>query len=88
MPVRLIGKFSASLYPFRQSKSVWQYYTPTRDVLLLLELFRRTVSDTIKIGLAYDATSLRRLTPLTACSLITILSAITSSASYLERRGY
>src|SRR5207245_8308282 len=42
-------------------KSVWQDYAPTRDVLGLLELFRRMVNESIWIGLANDASSLRRL---------------------------
>ena len=42
-------------------KSVWQHYAPTRDVLGLLEVFRRMVNESIRIGLANDASSLRRL---------------------------
>jgi len=42
-------------------KSVWQYYVPTGDILRLLELFRRMVNDSIRIGLLNDASSLRRL---------------------------
>src|SRR2546426_355116 len=42
-------------------KSVWQHYAPTRDVLGLLELFRRMVNESIRIGLANDVSSLRRL---------------------------
>ena len=33
-------------------KSVWQYYVPPREVLVLLEVFRRRVNDSISIGLA------------------------------------
>src|SRR5438270_4329701 len=42
-------------------KSVWQHYAPTRDVLGLLEVFRRMVNESIRIGLANDASSLRSL---------------------------
>ncbi len=42
-------------------KSVWQYYAPSREVLVLLETFRRMVNDSIRIGLVNDASSLRRL---------------------------
>src|SRR5881628_1152779 len=42
-------------------KSVWQHYAPTRDVLGLLEVFRRMVNESIRIGLANNLSSLRRL---------------------------
>src|SRR5437867_5179490 len=42
-------------------KSVWQYYVPIGDILRLLELFRRMVNDSIRIGLLNDASSLRQL---------------------------
>ncbi len=42
-------------------KSVWQYYAPSGEVLVLLEMFRRMVNDSIRIGLMNDASSLRRL---------------------------
>jgi len=42
-------------------KSIWQYYVPTRDVLGLLETFKKMVNDSIGVGLANNATSLRRL---------------------------
>src|SRR5882762_8242358 len=42
-------------------KSVWQHYAPTRDVLGLLEVFRRMLNESIRIGIANDASSLRRL---------------------------
>src|SRR5467141_4083919 len=45
-------------------KSVWQNYAPTQDVLGLLEVFRRMVNESIRIGLANDASSLRRLSVL------------------------
>src|SRR3989442_6627442 len=42
-------------------KSVWQHYAPTLEVLELLEVFRRMVNDSIRIGLANEVSSLRRL---------------------------
>src|SRR5438132_5603121 len=42
-------------------KSVWQHDAPTPDVLGLLEVFRRMVNDSIRIGLLNDASSLRKL---------------------------
>jgi len=42
-------------------KAVWQYYVPVADVLRLLDVFRRMVNDSIRIGLLNDASSLRRL---------------------------
>src|SRR5256886_10960859 len=42
-------------------KSVWQHYAPTQDVLGLLEVFRRMVNESIRIGIANDMSSLRRL---------------------------
>src|SRR6201987_867695 len=46
---------------FLAVKSVWQHYAPTRDVLGLLEVFRRMVNESIRIGLLNDASSLGRL---------------------------
>src|SRR5437016_9654913 len=42
-------------------KSVWQHYAPTRDVLGLLEVFRRMVNESVRIGLANNVSSLRKL---------------------------
>src|SRR3989441_6970077 len=42
-------------------KSVWQHYAPTLEVLELLEVFRRMVNESIRIGLANEVSSLRRL---------------------------
>jgi len=42
-------------------KSVWQYYVPRSDVLHLLELFRRMVNESLRIGVANRASSLRKL---------------------------
>src|SRR5437667_4370563 len=42
-------------------KSVWQYYVPVAAVLRLLDVFRRMVNDSIRIGLLNDASSLRKL---------------------------
>ena len=43
------------------TKSVWQHYTPSREVLGLLEMFRRMVNESIGIGMANDVSSLRKL---------------------------
>src|SRR5437870_11573433 len=50
-------------------KSVWQHYAPTLEVLELLEVFRRMVNESIRIGLANDVSSLRRLSLLSYSQL-------------------
>ncbi|OLE59858.1 MAG: hypothetical protein AUG17_00580 [Crenarchaeota archaeon 13_1_20CM_2_53_14] len=50
-----------SLFILFAVKSVWQYYAPSREILLLLEVFRRMVNESIRIGLANNLSSLRRL---------------------------
>src|SRR6266700_1274534 len=52
------GRFSFVVLAVR---SVWQYYVPVADVLRLLDLFRRMVNDSLRIGLLNDASSLRKL---------------------------
>src|SRR5205807_10578643 len=42
-------------------KSVWQHYAPAGEVLRLLELFRRMVNESLRIGIANSALSLRSL---------------------------
>src|SRR5207249_1423112 len=42
-------------------KSVWQYYAPSREVLVLLYMLKRMVNDSIRIGLVNGVYSLRRL---------------------------
>jgi len=42
-------------------KTVWQNYVPSREVLLLLEMFKKMVNDSIRIGLVNEASSLRKL---------------------------
>jgi putative transposase len=42
-------------------KAVWQYYAPLPEVLGLLEVFRRMVNESIRIGLVNGVSSLRRL---------------------------
>jgi len=42
-------------------KSVWQNYVSSGDVLGLLGLFRKMVNESLRIGIANDASSLRRL---------------------------
>jgi hypothetical protein len=53
----------------RALKSVWQYYAPSNEILALLELFRRMVNDSIRIGIANDASSLRKLSLLSYSQL-------------------
>src|SRR5207245_5271586 len=74
-------------------KSVWQHYAPTRDVLGLLEVFRRMVNESIRIGLATHVCSLRRLSLLSYNQLAQYdspscykLSAISSAAGILAAR--
>src|SRR6267378_8451859 len=50
-------------------KSVWQYYVPVADVLRLLDVFRRMVNDSIRIGLLNGASSLRSLSLLSYSQL-------------------
>src|SRR3989440_3848466 len=54
----MIGFSFSTLLAF---KSVWQYYVPARDVLRLLDVFRRMVNESLRIGIANDASSLRKL---------------------------
>src|SRR3989475_3657517 len=42
-------------------KSVWQYYVSSSDVLMLLEVFRRMVNDSLRIGLVNRVSSLNKL---------------------------
>jgi len=42
-------------------KSVWQQYEPSPEILVLLDMFRRMINDSIRIGLLNDASSLRKL---------------------------
>jgi len=50
-------------------KSVWQHHASTRDVLGLLEVFRTMVNESIRIGLANDVSSLRKLSLLSYSQL-------------------
>ncbi len=82
-------------------KSVWQYYVPVAGVLGLLDLFRRMVNDSLRIGLLNDASSLRKLSLLSYNQLAQYdspsyykLCAISRAAGILAarkksvRRGY
>ena len=82
-------------------KSVWQYYVPPGDVRQLLDVFRRMVNDSIRIGLLNGACSLRRLSLLSYNQLARYdspscykLCAISRAAGILAarkrsvRRGY
>jgi putative transposase len=50
-----------SLHIVLTVKSVWQYYVSSSDVLMLLEVFRRMVNDSLRIGLVNGVSSLRKL---------------------------
>src|SRR2546427_9353340 len=63
-------------------KSVWQRYAPTRDILGLLEMFRRMVNESIRIGQAYNVYSLRNLSLLSYNQL-----AQFDSPSWYQRRA-
>src|SRR2546430_6807458 len=74
-------------------KSVWQHYAPTQDVLGLLEVFRRMVNESIRIGIANDVSSLRTLSLLSYNQLAPYdspscykLSAISRAAGILAAR--
>jgi len=74
-------------------KSVWQYYVPSQEVLVLLEVFRRMVNESIRIGIANDASSLRKLSLLSYNQLAQYdspsyykLSAISRAAGILASR--
>src|ERR1700704_6828239 len=74
-------------------KSVWQHYAPTRDVLGLLEVFRRMVNESVRIGLANNVSSLRRLSLLSYNQLAQYdspscykLCAISRAAGILQSR--
>ena len=81
-------------------RSVWQHYAPTREVLGLLVVFRRMVNESIRIGIANDASSLRKLSLLSynqlaqydspcCCKLCAISRAagILASRKKSRRRG-
>src|SRR5437899_7047161 len=74
-------------------KSVWQHYAPTLEVLELLEVFRRMVNESIRIGLANEVSSLRKLSLLSYSQLAQYdspscykLSAISRAAGILASR--
>src|SRR5438094_9388597 len=74
-------------------KSVWQNYAPSREVLGLLEVFRRMVNESIRIGIANDVSSLRTLSLLSYNQLAPYdspscykLSAISRAAGILAAR--
>src|SRR5438093_6641666 len=84
---------SASYRSLLALKSVWQHYAPPQEVLGLLEVFRRMVNESIRIGLANDVSSLRRLSLLSYNQLAPYdspscykLSAISRAAGILAAR--
>ena len=82
-------------------KSVWQYYVSSSAVLRLLGVFRKMVNESLRIGIANDASSLRKLSLLSYNQLAQFdspscykLCAISRAAGILAarkksvRRGY
>src|SRR5437016_13591195 len=82
-------------------KSVWQYYVPSSDVLRLLDVLRRMANESVRIGVANDVSSLRKLSLLSYNQLARYdspsyykLCAISRAAGILAarktsiRRGY
>ena len=82
-------------------KSVWQHYSPSQEILGLLEQFRKMVNESIRIGLANNVSSLRKLSLLSYSQLAQYdspscykLCAISRAAGILSarkksiRRGY
>jgi len=74
-------------------ESVWQHYAPSREVQVLLDLFRRMVNESIRIGLANAVTLLRRLSLLSYNQLASYdspscykLCAISRAAGILAAR--
>jgi putative transposase len=74
-------------------KSVWQYYDPSREILVLLDMFRRMVNDSIRMGMINDVSSLRRLSLLSYSQLASYdspsrykLCAISRAAGILGAR--
>jgi putative transposase len=61
VPLRDIGRVPVSVLLVLAFKSVWQNYAPSQGVLGLLELFRKMVNESIRIGLANNVSSLRKL---------------------------
>jgi len=82
-------------------KSVWQHYISSSEVLGMLELFRKMVNESLRIGLANEVSSLRKLSLLSYNQLAQYdspscykLCAISRAAGILAarkrsvRRGY
>jgi len=82
-------------------KSVWQYYVSSSEVLGLLKVFKKMVNESLRIGMANDASSLRKLSLLSYNQLAQYnspsyykLCAISRAAGILAarkksiRRGY
>jgi hypothetical protein len=69
MPLWDIGVVPVLVSLVRVFKSVWQNYTPSPKVLGLLELFRKMVNESIRIGLLNNVSSLRKLSLLSYSQL-------------------
>src|SRR6267143_4531997 len=74
-------------------KSVKQGYSPTTEILCLLESFRRMVNDCVEIGLSYNVTTLKRLSTLSwerrrvyKCPAYYKASAVSRAAGILAAR--
>jgi putative transposase len=81
------------LFILRAIRSVWQYYAPSREVLVLLNVFRRMINNSIRIGMVNDVSSLRRLSILSYSQLADYdspscykLCAISRAAGILSAR--
>src|SRR2546421_904208 len=61
MPLRLIPGSWLSLFIVLAVKSVWRYYVSSSEVLGLLKVFKKMVNESLRIGMANDASSLRKL---------------------------
>jgi putative transposase len=93
MPLWDLGRTPVSVSLVQAFKSVWQNYTPALEVLGLLELFRKMVNESIRIGLANDVSSLRKLSLLSYnqlahydCPSYYKLCAISRAAGILSAR--
>src|SRR2546421_2444791 len=101
MPLRLIPGSWLSLFIVLAVKSVWRYYVSSSEVLGLLKVFKKMVNESLRIGMANDASSLRKLSLLSYNQLAQYnspsyykLCAISRAAGILAarkksiRRGY
>jgi putative transposase len=69
MPLWSIGRIPVPVSLVLAFKSVWQNHAPPLEILGLLELFRRMVNESIRIGLLNNVSSLRKLSLLSYSQL-------------------